>query len=447
MSESERKEKQSAKQRKKANRRRANTQNKAAQRKDAQTKHSMVVSKNVAGANGDQQVSLSGQVVVPIRAEVITKEIPVPTEDVISAESLAQAPTIPSESGNRPLDFESMLKSLASNKRDHESAIIVEKKAVSQNIKLISAVEANQMRVMSVFFVNPFDVHFDPTQPRTEFSQEDLEALSKSVELFSQEEAAHVYVVEVEGKLIMVQLNGERRNRACRLGYFPLMVQLRKKPENELQKLTSQVNSNEAREEIGPLAKAKQVKRFLELGVQKRNIPLRFGKKVQNPEAWVDNLLQYLDLAPELQAQMVASIPKKERLGPGHAAVIAKIRGFDQQRVFRERTKGYTISQVHTALRNMQPASAQEEESEKVVIDLKNRKPSDDRRVMDDRNKAYAQWAAVQLDLPLDKFKAMFKDVVTTGAWELSVGHATRAMNNARALLSKLEAAKPLDKK
>ena len=156
----------------------------------------------------------------------------------------------------------------------------------------------------SIFWVEVDKIKPNPYQPRREFDEVALQALSESIKQYGVLQALvvtrkDVYRddggISVEYELIA----GERRLRASRLaGLREVPVLIRAGEENDLMKLELAIIENVQREDLNAVERAKAFKRLVdEFGFKHVVI----AKKVGKSREYVTNTLRIMNLPEEMQ--------------------------------------------------------------------------------------------------------------------------------------------------
>jgi ParB family transcriptional regulator, chromosome partitioning protein len=155
----------------------------------------------------------------------------------------------------------------------------------------------------SIFWVEVEKVRPNPYQPRREFDEAALKALSDSIKQYGVLQALVVTKVEVpkedggfgvEYELIA----GERRLRASKLaGLKQVPVLIRAGEETDLMKLELAIIENVQREDLNPVERAKAFKKLVdEFGFKHATI----GQKIGKSREYVSNTLRILALPEEM---------------------------------------------------------------------------------------------------------------------------------------------------
>lgn len=155
----------------------------------------------------------------------------------------------------------------------------------------------------SIFWVEVDKVRPNPYQPRREFDEAALRALSDSIKQYGVLQALVVTKVEVpkedggfgvEYELIA----GERRLRASKLaGLKQVPVLIRAGEENDLMKLELAIIENVQREDLNAVERAKAFKKLVdEFGFKHATI----GQKIGKSREYVSNTLRILALPEEM---------------------------------------------------------------------------------------------------------------------------------------------------
>lgn len=155
----------------------------------------------------------------------------------------------------------------------------------------------------SIFWVEVDKVRPNPYQPRREFDEAALKALSDSIKQYGVLQALVVTKIEVpkedggfgvEYELIA----GERRLRASKLaGLKQVPVLIRAGEENDLMKLELAIIENVQREDLNPVERAKAFKKLVDEFGFKHSI---IGQKIGKSREYVSNTLRILALPEEM---------------------------------------------------------------------------------------------------------------------------------------------------
>jgi ParB family transcriptional regulator, chromosome partitioning protein len=155
----------------------------------------------------------------------------------------------------------------------------------------------------SIFWVEVDKIRPNPYQPRREFDETALKALSDSIKQYGVLQALVVTKVEVpkeDGGLSMEYelIAGERRLRASKLaGLKQVPVLIRAGEETDLMKLELAIIENVQREDLNPVERAKAFKKLVdEFGFKHATI----GQKIGKSREYVSNTLRILALPEEM---------------------------------------------------------------------------------------------------------------------------------------------------
>ncbi len=154
----------------------------------------------------------------------------------------------------------------------------------------------------SIFWVEVDKIKPNPFQPRREFDEEAMRALSESIKQYGVLQALVVTRKEVvkEGGLGVEYelIAGERRLRASKmagLSQVPVIIRMGEGEENkdDLMKLELAIIENVQREDLNPVERAKAFKKLAEqFGFKHHHIAQKIGKS----RVYVTNTMRILDL-------------------------------------------------------------------------------------------------------------------------------------------------------
>ena len=194
----------------------------------------------------------------------------------------------------------------------------------------------SQLYSDSIFWIEVGKINPNPYQPRKEFNQEALNALSESIRQYGvlqplvvtrQEKQKPDGGIIVEYELIA----GERRLRAARLaGIAQVPVVIRTGEDNNLMKLELAIIENLQREDLNCVDRAKAFQQLVsEFGFKHTQIAAKMGKSRE----YVSNSLRILAL-PEHMLQAVAT----GKISEGHTRPLLMLtdRKDEQETLFKE---------------------------------------------------------------------------------------------------------------
>ena len=221
-------------------------------------------------------------------------------------------------------------------------ALIAEAEPIKQEI-IVSAVQE----------LNLEDIRPNPFQPRTEFDQEALEELAKSIEALGIVQPITVRVVE-EGKYEIVA--GERRYRASKLaGKTTIPAYIRKTEDEQL--LALALIENIQREDLNAMEVAISYQRLIdECNLTQDALSEQVGKK----RATIANYLRLLKLPVEIQLAV-----RDKKISMGHARAILGVEDLEMQLMIFEQIIKYDFSvrKVEEVVRELANAKISEKKS------------------------------------------------------------------------------------
>jgi ParB family chromosome partitioning protein len=188
-----------------------------------------------------------------------------------------------------------------------------------------------ELRELPVELVKP-----NPSQPRTRFDAEALDALSSSIETSGVVQPLLVRPLP-DGSYELIA--GERRWRAARqagLEKVPAIV----RDSEQAERLQVALIENMVREDLNPVDEARACAALIEeLGVSKEDLARRVGRS----RPAVSNLIRLLDLPDELLELLEAG-----ELSEGHGRALLSARGNDvRRRLGREAAKqGWSVRET-----------------------------------------------------------------------------------------------------
>ena len=157
----------------------------------------------------------------------------------------------------------------------------------------------------SIFWVEVDKIKPNPFQPRREFDEEALRALSDSIKQYGVLQALVVTrkeIIKDDGLVVEYELiAGERRLRASKLAgllQVPVIIRMGEGEDNrdDLMKLELAIIENVQREDLNPVERAKAFKRLAdEFGFKHHQIAQKVGKS----RVYVTNTMRILDLPEE----------------------------------------------------------------------------------------------------------------------------------------------------
>jgi len=194
----------------------------------------------------------------------------------------------------------------------------------------------SQLYSDSIFWIEVGKINPNPYQPRKEFNQEALNALSESIRQYGvlqplvvtrQEKQKPDGGIIVEYELIA----GERRLRAARLaGIAQVPVVIRTGEDNNLMKLELAIIENLQREDLNPVDRARAFQKFVDEFHYKH---AEIAKKIGKSREYVSNSLRLLTLPEEILTALV-----QEKITEGHARPLMMLndRPEEQMTLFKE---------------------------------------------------------------------------------------------------------------
>jgi ParB family chromosome partitioning protein len=186
------------------------------------------------------------------------------------------------------------------------------------------ATDAGELRELPVGLIKP-----NPSQPRTKFDQEALDALAASIESSGVVQPLLVRPLP-DGSYELVA--GERRWRAAQqAGVEKVPAVVREQAEAE--RLQAALIENMVREDLNPVEEAKACAALVEeLGLTKEELAKRVGRS----RPAVSNLIRLLEL-PEEALELLES----GELSEGHGKALLGVPGHDvRRRLARDAAKG-----------------------------------------------------------------------------------------------------------
>jgi ParB family transcriptional regulator, chromosome partitioning protein len=186
------------------------------------------------------------------------------------------------------------------------------------------ATEAGELRELPVGLIKP-----NPSQPRTKFDQEALDALAASIEASGVVQPLLVRPLP-DGSYELVA--GERRWRAAQqAGVEKVPAVVREQAEAE--RLQAALIENMVREDLNPVEEAKACAALVEeLGLTKEELAKRVGRS----RPAVSNLIRLLELPDE-----ALELLETGELSEGHGKALLAVPGHDvRRRLARDAAKG-----------------------------------------------------------------------------------------------------------
>ena len=229
--------------------------------------------------------------------------------------------------------------------------------------------EAGELRELPVRLVKP-----NPSQPRTRFDQESLDALAASIEASGVIQPLLVRPLH-DGSYELVA--GERRWRAAQqagLDKVPAVI----RDSEQTERLQAALIENMVREDLNPVDEARACAALIdELGLSKEDLARRVGRS----RPAVSNLIRLLDLPDE-----VIGLLESGELSEGHGRALLAARGNDvRRRLGREAARhGWSVRET--------------ENRAKLASQPKKRKP---RRSIDPEEEEALRDAADRLEAAL----------------------------------------------
>jgi ParB family chromosome partitioning protein len=195
---------------------------------------------------------------------------------------------------------------------------------------------SNQLVSDSIFWVETDKIKPNPYQPRREFDQDALQALSESIRQYGVLQPLVVtrreFPKEDGGLVVEYELiAGERRLRASKLaGVAQVPVVIRHGENDNLMKLELAIIENLQREDLNPVERARAFHQFIEEFGYKHS---EIAKKVGKSREYVSNSLRLLSLPEEILNALVAG-----RITEGHARPIMMLKDKpeEQMTLFKE---------------------------------------------------------------------------------------------------------------
>jgi ParB family chromosome partitioning protein len=194
----------------------------------------------------------------------------------------------------------------------------------------------SQLASDSIFWVEVDKIKPNPYQPRREFNEVELRALSDSIRQYGVLQPLVVTRREVhkpDGGIVVEYelIAGERRLRASKLaGVATVPVVIRTGEDDNLMKLELAIIENLQREDLNPVDRAKAFQQFVDEFGYKH---VQIAKKVGKSREYVSNSLRLLSLPDEILDALVDG-----RITEGHARPIMMLRDKpeEQMTLFKE---------------------------------------------------------------------------------------------------------------
>src|SRR3954451_20425843 len=180
----------------------------------------------------------------------------------------------------------------------------------------------------------------DPTQPREEFDEDEIQKLAESLRSRGQLQAITVYWEESRGLYVIVC--GERRWRAAKLAGIPTMAAtiLARAPEAG-ERLAVQCIENLLRSDLRPVEEAKAYRHLMNLNGWNA---AQLSRELSVSESKVTRAMALLELPEPVQTQVESGI-----LPPATAYEISKVTGEAKQAELADRVVREKLSRQDTA--------------------------------------------------------------------------------------------------
>ncbi|MCR9294077.1 MAG: ParB/RepB/Spo0J family partition protein [bacterium] len=174
----------------------------------------------------------------------------------------------------------------------------------------------------------------DPDQPRTEFDEEEIQRLSRSIVDKGQLHPIHVRWSEVHSKWIII--SGERRYRATKAAGLPsINCQFEEKDLNKTQILEQQLIENLLREDLKPIEEAKAFSLLIELNGWTGK---ELGEALRVNPSRITRSLALLKLPSDIQKQV-----EDGTLSPTAAYELSKLPSDEQRRAAMLSPEGSSV--------------------------------------------------------------------------------------------------------
>jgi ParB family transcriptional regulator, chromosome partitioning protein len=199
-----------------------------------------------------------------------------------------------------------------------------------------SADDAGELRELPVELVKP-----NPSQPRTRFDPEALDALAASIEASGVVQPLLVRPLP-DGSYELIA--GERRWRAARqagLAKVPAIV----RDSEQAERLQVALIENMVREDLNPIEEARACAALVEeLGLSKEDLARRVGRS----RPTISNLIRLLDLPDE-----ALGLLESGELSEGHGRALLGVKGNDaRRRLAREAAKqGWSVRETENRVK------------------------------------------------------------------------------------------------
>jgi ParB family transcriptional regulator, chromosome partitioning protein len=189
-------------------------------------------------------------------------------------------------------------------------------------------------------FIPTEKIGADPTQPREEFDEDELQKLAESLQSRGQLQAITVYWEESRGLYVIVC--GERRWRAAKLAGIPTMTAtiLARAPEAG-ERLALQCIENLLRSDLRPMEEAKAYRQLMTLNGWNA---AQLSRELAVSESKVTRAMALLELPESVQTQVEGGI-----LPPATAYEISKIEDQAEQAELAARVVNEKLSRQDTA--------------------------------------------------------------------------------------------------
>jgi ParB family chromosome partitioning protein len=186
----------------------------------------------------------------------------------------------------------------------------------------------------SVFWIEVDKIKPNPYQPRREFDEERLKALSESIRQYGVLQPLVVTRKEVEkadGLASEYELiAGERRLRAAKLAGLAQVPAVIRQGENNLTKLELAIIENLQREDLNAIDRAKALAKLVdEFGISHAEVGAKIGKSRE----YVSNSIRLLSLPEHMQQAVV-----EKEISEGHARTLLALneRPEERETLFKE---------------------------------------------------------------------------------------------------------------
>ena len=184
-----------------------------------------------------------------------------------------------------------------------------------------TSVEDGALRTVRITMIEP-----DKTQPRKNFSEEELEELASSIKEHGLLQP--IVVVQNKDNNRYTIVAGERRWRACRIAGLKeveVLVRVFKDPQEQLE---ASLIENIQREDLNPVEEAQAYQRLIdEFGLKQDEV----AAKVSRSRAAVANSLRLLKLSEGVQQMVIDG-----KLSMGHARALLPVEDPEQQKALAD---------------------------------------------------------------------------------------------------------------